>query len=154
MLVHSGLGDCRTWDDQLPALSTRYRVLRYDQRGYGKSSAPPGPAWLHRDLSALLRVVGMTPAVVVGASLGGTTALDFTLDNPGMVRGLVLCGSGCSGRPRAEEIRRHGQDVDAIFATGGIGAAVEAEVRFWIDAGSSSIVYKKMLVSTKTSAVI
>jgi pimeloyl-ACP methyl ester carboxylesterase len=52
-----------------------------------------------------------------------------------MVRALVLSGSGCSGRPRAEEVQRHGQEVDAIFATGDIDEAAEREIRFWIDAG-------------------
>src|SRR5690606_11396205 len=38
VLIHAGIADCRMWDEQFAALAARYRVVRYDQRGYGQSS--------------------------------------------------------------------------------------------------------------------
>ena len=53
VLVHGGLVDSRLWDDQMQPLSQRFRVVRYDLRGFGKSAAPAGQYWPTEDLRAL-----------------------------------------------------------------------------------------------------
>ncbi|MGZ6546051.1 MAG: alpha/beta fold hydrolase, partial [Actinomycetota bacterium] len=55
-LIHPGLWDSRTWDAQVPVLvDAGYRVIRYDVRGYGRSSRPTGEPYSSvRDLAALL----------------------------------------------------------------------------------------------------
>ena len=56
VLIHGNGGDCRHWDGQFEPLSHSYRVLRYDVRGYGKSSMPEEgvPYSHHDDLKALM----------------------------------------------------------------------------------------------------
>lgn len=39
LLIHGGLGSLRMWDDQVPAFADRYRVIRYDTRGYGRTES-------------------------------------------------------------------------------------------------------------------
>ena len=55
-LIHPGLWDSRTWDPQVPVLvDAAFRVIRYDVRGYGRSSRLTGEPYSHvRDLEALL----------------------------------------------------------------------------------------------------
>jgi len=48
VLSHSISTDHSLWDPQMPALTGRYKVLRYDTRGHGKSEAPPGPYTLEQ----------------------------------------------------------------------------------------------------------
>lgn len=77
----------------IPALSREYRVLAPDLPGHGGTQARPGAhgaTYLGNWLSAFLRETCDAPAVLVGNSLGGRTALQAALDSPFDVRGLVL----------------------------------------------------------------
>jgi pimeloyl-ACP methyl ester carboxylesterase len=97
VLIHGGLVDSRLWDDQLKEFSKRYRVVRYDLRGFGQSAAPTGQFSHLEDLRALLGFLKVERATLVGLSLGGIIACDFALEHPSMVERLVLVGSGLRG---------------------------------------------------------
>lgn len=99
VLLHAGIADCRQWDDQIEAYAERYLVIRYDQRGWGRSSAPEGPVAFHEDLAGLLVTLEIDQAHVLGVSMGGTTAIDFALTHPKMVSSLALSGSYLSNFP-------------------------------------------------------
>ena len=67
------------WDDNIAALSERYRVLRHDMRGHGLTSASADPARtsidiLTDDLVGLLDVLGINRVRYVGLSIGGVVA--------------------------------------------------------------------------------
>ena len=82
------------WDDQVRALSGRYRVLRYDTRGHGQTSAPRGLYSLEQmveDLHGLLNGLGIVGTHFVGISMGGMIGQVFALKYPQMLRSLVLC---------------------------------------------------------------
>lgn len=85
------------WDPQFELLRTRYRVVRYDARGFGRSSAADQPFSAHDDLAALMRGLHIAHASIVGLSLGGRIAIDFALEYPAMVDRLVLAAPGISG---------------------------------------------------------
>ena len=85
------------WDDQLPVLVPYFRVIRYDARGFGRSGHADTAFQAQADLYALLRHLDVSRASLVGLSLGGRIAIDFTLDHPEMVDKLVLAGPGLSG---------------------------------------------------------
>jgi pimeloyl-ACP methyl ester carboxylesterase len=132
-LLHSTVCDSGMWDADLDALSQRYRVLRYDLRGYGRSELPPGPFSLVHDLRALLNIVEMERPALVGVSAGATLALDFALAHPERVRALVLAAPGIGGLEWGEEIRRFGEEEDALLEAGDLDAAVELNLRLWVD---------------------
>ncbi len=97
VLIHGGLADSRMWDDQFEEFARHYQVLRYDLRGFGKS-APKLATFSHiDDLYALLKYLHIEKASLVGVSLGGMIAADFTLEHPEMVSALVLTSSGLRG---------------------------------------------------------
>lgn len=99
VLIHGGYMDRRMWDDQFAQFAEGYRVIRYDVRGFGKSELPQLPYADRQDLRALLTALGVEKTYLLGLSLGGETALDFTLDFPGMVDALILVGSPIPGYP-------------------------------------------------------
>src|SRR5258707_2890515 len=75
VLLHPGIGDSRIWEPVLPALTARYRVIRYDARGYGESPAATAEFSLLRDLVAVLGHFGVQRTAIVGCSQGGASAL-------------------------------------------------------------------------------
>ena len=98
VVLSNSLGATRAmWDPQVPALAERFRVVTYDTRGHGATSAPPGPYTLDDlvdDVLALLDRLGAERAHVAGLSLGGMTALRLAAREPQRVHRLaVLCSS-------------------------------------------------------------
>ena len=82
------------WDEQVAALKGRYRVLRFDTRGHGQTSAPAGAYSLDQmaeDLHGLLGALGITEMHFVGLSMGGMIGQVFALEYPQMIKSLVLC---------------------------------------------------------------
>jgi pimeloyl-ACP methyl ester carboxylesterase len=99
VLIHGGYMDRRMWDDQFPVFAERYRVIRYDVRGFGKSALPQVPYADRQDLGDLLTFLGVEKTHLLGLSLGGIIAIDFTLEHPDMVDALILVGSPVRGFP-------------------------------------------------------
>jgi len=97
VLIHGGQLDRRMWDDQFQAFAEHYRVIRYDVRGYGKSAVATKPFASEEDLYALLKSQNVEKVYLVGLSLGGRIAIDFTITHPEMVDALVPVGAGLSG---------------------------------------------------------
>jgi 3-oxoadipate enol-lactonase len=103
VLIHGGNLDRRMWDPQVAVLRRSYRVIRYDARGFGRSSPADAPFRAHDDLGALLRGLRIPRASLVGLSMGGRIAIDFTLAHPEMVDRLVLAAPGISGGKWADD---------------------------------------------------
>jgi 3-oxoadipate enol-lactonase len=98
VLVHGRGLDRRMWDDQMAAFSAAYRVIRYDARGFGKSSLPTEAPFRHADdLHALLDHLGVRQAHVAGLSMGGRIAVDFALLYPESTLSLVLVDASLDG---------------------------------------------------------
>jgi pimeloyl-ACP methyl ester carboxylesterase len=133
VLIHAGIADSRMWDDQWDEFARQYRVVRYDIRGCGKSPMPPEEFSLRDDLLALLRLLGIDKTYLLGVSMGGGVALDFTLEHQEMVDGLILVASGVGGREPSERLKQAWEKVEAAFNTGGIPAANEIEMQMWVD---------------------
>src|SRR5262249_10873708 len=136
-LLHFGLGDSRFWDDQFSVFAERYTVVRYDYRGFGRSSIPPGEYSQRADLDGLLRFLDIGRTALVGVSMGGGLAIDYTLEHPEGVNALVSVAAGLSGyEPSGEE----GEDMERIFGpieeaekVGALDRANDLEVRVWVD---------------------
>ena len=103
LLLINGLGGTSLdWEPLLPALGARFRVVTSDNRGVGRSAAPPGPYTTRQmadDAAALLAHLGVARAHVVGSSLGGMIAQELVLAYPALVDRLVLYGTFARPRP-------------------------------------------------------
>ena len=71
VLVHEGIADSRMWEPQWAAYAERYRVVRFDMRGFGQSPPAVGTFSLAGDLVELLEGLELGPATLIGVSLGG-----------------------------------------------------------------------------------
>jgi 3-oxoadipate enol-lactonase len=97
LLIHGGLGSLRMWDGQIADFAERYRVIRYDTRGFGRTETEYVPFSNRADAAALLQHLDAASAYVIGQSRGGTIALDLALEHPELVDALVLVAGGASG---------------------------------------------------------
>jgi 3-oxoadipate enol-lactonase len=129
LLINSIASTRELWARQMPALSGRYRVIRYDARGHGFSSAPPGEYTidqLGRDALAILDDVGVPSAHVCGISLGGLTAQWLGINAPARVTGLVLANTGA----RIGSIDSWNERM-ALVRAKGMGAVAELTIPRW-----------------------
>ncbi|EHR50014.1 3-oxoadipate enol-lactonase [Saccharomonospora marina XMU15] len=111
------------WQPQVPALTQAgYRVVRYDQRGHGRTPVPDHPcslADLGGDVVELLDGLGVERAAFVGLSLGGMTGMWLAVNHPDRIDRLVLCctsarlGSPQMWQERAEQARAQGMSAIA-----------------------------------------
>jgi 3-oxoadipate enol-lactonase len=102
-LSHSLATNLSMWDPQIPALTARYRVLRYDTRGHGGTDAPEGPYSLEQlteDTRALLQTLGIPRTHFIGLSMGGMIGQILGLQYPEILQSLVL--SNTTSRVPAE----------------------------------------------------
>jgi pimeloyl-ACP methyl ester carboxylesterase len=98
IFIHGYSLDHRMWDNQFSFFAEKYHVLRYDLRGFGKSALPDGtPYSHHEDLKALLDHFNIPQAVLIGLSMGGRVATDFTLQYPEYVSALIPVDSVLHG---------------------------------------------------------
>lgn len=93
LLLHGITSSGRTWGWLVPDLAERYRVLRLDFRGHGRSGRAPGDydfAGYVADAAAACRQVAGQATIVIGHSLGGGTAAALAQQHPDLVRAVVL----------------------------------------------------------------
>jgi pimeloyl-ACP methyl ester carboxylesterase len=142
--IHPGLWDMRTWDREFTTFADAgYRVLRYDVRGYGRSSRPePGVSYSHvRDLHALLEAEDVTQTSIVGCSMGGGIDLDHALEHPERVWGLVLVASGLGGFESTEEEddwwAERDAPIEAAIEAGDLERAQDLRLEIWAPLGTS-----------------
>ncbi len=108
LFIHADVSDHTMWDEQVAAFAPTYRVIRYDKRGFGKTTSADGTYSPREDIVTLLAHLGVAKTFVVGLSNGGALALDFALEHPEMVDGLVVVSGGVSGfeaPPTEDELR-------------------------------------------------
>lgn len=97
IMIHDGLAHSEIWDAQVAAFATRYKVVRYDRRGYGRSRQPEAPYSNIEDLHALVGALEIDEAILMGSSSGGGLAIDYTLEHPERVEALILSGPVVNG---------------------------------------------------------
>lgn len=127
VLLHAGFLDHTMFDELVPALARRHRVIAPDARGHGRSANATLPFRQTDDLAALLRGLDTGPAVLVGTSMGAIIAVDTALEHPDLVRALVISGGGTALRePRDPWLLDLEAEKAAAMAAGDIAGWVDA----------------------------
>jgi pimeloyl-ACP methyl ester carboxylesterase len=123
------------WEPLLPMLPPDREVIRPDMRGFGEAEPPDEPFSHARDVVNLLDERGLERVRLVGASYGGRVALQVASNWPERIDGLALLGSATIGHDWSAGFREYDEQEEALFEAGDIDAAVELNVRTWVDAG-------------------
>jgi len=130
-MSHSLATDLSMWDPTLPALTGRFRVLRYDTRGHGGTDAPKGAYTLDQladDALALLKALGISRTHWVGLSMGGMIGQTLGLKAPQVFASFALCDT--SSRIPAEA-KPLWQDRIRTAETQGMEPLVQGTLERW-----------------------
>jgi 3-oxoadipate enol-lactonase len=134
VLIHSLGTDHSIWDAQVRTFGRKFRLLRYDMRGHGRSDAPAGPydiGLLTSDLFALIAHFGIDRAHIVGVSLGALTALEAALRKRPEIASIAVCNSRADMNPEFEA----GIDGrNKLVRAEGMGAIADAMTERWLAA--------------------
>jgi 3-oxoadipate enol-lactonase len=121
------------WEPQAAGLARHFDVITPDTRGSGESELP-ALAWSPTaDVLALMDELRLRQAPhLIGCSIGGRTAIDFTLEHPDRVSKLVLVGAGVSGQASGDENDNLYAEVMAAEKAKDLVALNEAEMKLWL----------------------
>ena len=130
LLLCNSLGTTlEMWDPQVPELTTQFQLVRYDQRGHGRSPVPRGPYSIEdlgRDALDLLDDLGIDRTSFCGLSIGGMVGMWLASEAPERIDRLVLCSSAPSLPPREQWLERA-----ATVRANGVSAIADAAIDRW-----------------------
>jgi pimeloyl-ACP methyl ester carboxylesterase len=121
------------WAPQWETYAEQHRVVRFDMRGFGQSPPGKGKFSYAGDLVQLLDDQALGPAALVGVSMGGSVATEATIARPDLVSALVLVCTGLRGHEFSEETKAGWTEEEAALDAGDLDAAVEVNLRMWVD---------------------
>ena len=152
VFIHGWSHNISVWDDQVPAFKSRYRVVRYDSRGFGRSTGYADESAEPQDLLLLLEALRVKRAYIVGHSRGGSVALRFASAYPSHVAGLVLYGAFPEGFPAPPEVGQMFGSLPAIAKQNGldsVGKLVLASPIAWVPPGRKDVTdrYRRLWAS-------
>jgi pimeloyl-ACP methyl ester carboxylesterase len=127
-MLHGFLVDSGQWEAEFDALSKTHHVVRYNARGFGRSTIEPGSYAHHEDLAAVLDACGIPHTALLACSGGAATALDFTLAHPERVSALIFVGAGYWGKfaDSTPAARAFLQALNTLDANGMIDSSLRA----------------------------
>jgi pimeloyl-ACP methyl ester carboxylesterase len=128
VLLHGGFLDLRQWDDQFEVLAREHQVIRYDARGYGRSSLGTVPYSHYADLATLLRVLAVERPHLVALSNGASIAVEFAIWSPASVRSLVVGAAPMPGHDLGPEFM---QGARAVILAGAAGRKDDCRAALW-----------------------
>lgn len=133
VLSHAAFLDSRMFDAQWSLLAERYHVIRYDMRGFGRSSAVQGPICRRADLERMLNHLDVEQAHFVGCSMSGEVILDLALEQPERVLSLTLVGATPGGFEMQGKPPRYLFEMFEAVQQGDVERASELQIRIWLD---------------------
>jgi 3-oxoadipate enol-lactonase len=131
LMLSNSLGtDLHMWDPQAHAFAKRFRLLRYDRRGHGKSGRTPGPytmEQLARDALAILDALGLARINWCGLSMGGMEGMWLAAHARERVDRLVLSNTSC----HYPDKRYWNERIEAIRSAGGLAPLADRIAGLW-----------------------
>jgi 3-oxoadipate enol-lactonase len=159
LMLSNSLGtNLHMWDDQAKALTRHFRVIRYDQRGHGKSSAPEGPYSidrLARDVIAILNALELPRVHFCGLSMGGMTGMWLGRFAPDRIEKLVLANSA----PKSQTPDSWNTRIRTVIAKG-MDAVADGVLNIWFTKDfrerepKTVAAMRTMMVATKSDGYV
>lgn len=136
VFLHAGVCDNRMWHEQMRvAAENGWHAIAYDRRGHGEAVSEDEPFSHLDDLEAVLEAFDIHAAVFVGCSMGGGLAVDFALQNPGRVIGLVLIGTSITGAPWSTTLEERAIEMaeEDAWERGDLDLLNRVQAHEWLD---------------------
>lgn len=136
VFLHAGVCDNRMWHEQMRvAAENGWHAIAYDRRGHGEAESEDEPFSHLDDLEAVLEAFDIHAAVFVGCSMGGGLAVDFALQNPGRVIGLVLMGTSITGAPWSTTLEERAIEMaeEDAWERGDLDLLNRVQAHEWLD---------------------
>lgn len=134
LMVHAGIADKSMWDDQFEFFARKYKVIRYDMRGYGQSLPVAAEYQRHEDIRALLDFLKVDHAYLMGCSMGGGACMNFALEYPNRTDALIMVGSAPMGFAYPEwSPAPLDEEMEAAMEAGDIERANETAMKLFVD---------------------
>lgn len=156
VLFANSLGtDLRLWDKVLPLLPSNLRLIRYDKRGHGLSSAGGGELLAEHadDAIAIIDQVARGPVIFVGLSIGGLIAQAVAYRRPDLVRAMVLSNTAA----RLGTAESWAARIAAI-ESGGLASIADAVMDRWFAPAFRATpecgLWRNMFVRTPTDGYV
>ena len=131
--MHEGIADSRMWDDQWDVFRKQYRTIRFDHRGFGKSTDSHGEFSRAEDAVAVMDHLGIKRAAILGASMSGAVAIDVALGYPDRVWALVLLAAAPHGYDAwSEETKHLDAEEEKALEAGDIERVIELNAHMWV----------------------
>lgn len=138
VLMHAGISHSEAWDALVPMLGEAgYRVVRYDLRGFGRSTTEAVDASNRADLIAVLDGLGIGRTALVGNSAGGQVAIDVAVEYPDRIVAVVGVAAGLSGfdggaSSEEQTLLEEGERLESADPPD-VAAIADWDVRYWVD---------------------
>ena len=133
LMMSNSLGtNLHMWDDQVPAWSRHFRLVRYDRRGHGKSGVPPGPYSMERfgrDVLAILDDLNIEKVHWCGLSMGGMVGQWLGANAPERMGKIILSNTACYYADPTNWLNR----IKAV-KEGGLAAVADTVIAGWLSA--------------------
>lgn len=132
LMLSSSLGTTKhMWDPQMPAFAAKYRVVRYDRRGHGKSGVPKGPysmEMLARDALAIMDGLKLDKVNWLGLSMGGMEGMWLGANAGNRIDKLILSNTATH---YADKTMWHTR-MDAVGKAGSVAAIADMVINAWL----------------------
>lgn len=131
VLLHGFTGSTQTWNQFVQTYQSSFKIIVIDLPGHGKTESP-SPVSMKQcchDIRALLKEIGINSCYLIGYSMGGRTALSFSMSYPDMVKSLVL--ESASPGLELEEERNSRRKSDEKLAQKLEQEGLESFINFW-----------------------
>lgn len=132
LMLSSSLGTTKNmWDPQMNTFSAKYRVVRYDRRGHGKSGVPQGPynmEMLGRDAIAVMDNLGLKKINWLGLSMGGMEGMWLGANAADRIEKLILSNTSTHYADKTPWNTR----IENVTKGGSVAAIADAVINAWL----------------------
>ena len=136
ILSNSLSSNLSMWEPQIPVLSERFRILRYDQRGHGSSTATEGDysfELLSEDVIALMNALNIGQCHFIGLSMGGMTAIPLAIKHSDRLKSIIISNSRADMN---KDFRRSFDERIDLALSEGMEPLVESTIGRWFTKSS------------------
>ena len=153
LCLHAGVCDRSEWAP-LAALVTDRTLIAFDLRGFGETTYPAGEFDPAADALAVLDHLGIERAVVVGNSYGGLNALALAARAPERIERMLLLAPATPDLDDSgdRELQAYWDAEGSAIEAGNLDAAVEVNLRFWVDRSPAAAPYRDAVAVSQRRA--